>query len=877
MSAREDLLQQYKGEIVPQSFRAGFIVLGYVVSWIGAASTLELLNRRTSRNGLFNHFILVTSAVTMGGISIWCMHFIGNRAIILGHDEPELRVNYSSGFTAISFFLPILVLLAAFVAIGANGRVSWWRIGSGGTLAGAAICGMHYLGNASIKNYTCMYEKAHVVGAALIAVFASILALSLFFVFRATWTNSLWKKALSTFLLAGAVSGMHWTAATGTSYRLIHLNESTQLSQIATIIVVICLSVSAAIFMAGSAIYATWAMRRSASKAQQVVLAAAVFDRTGRILVTPDGLLPSEKITDTYVEKTRGDTFSIAHPLFHWMFQASRNWNSVNGMIDGMKNHLARLPKDGHDRKIRLVDGDGQLIDNYDAIFRELFCLAAVSLAHRLKEQLTDVGILWDEILATGVDGLHRIPDPIPDRTLEEGTSDNFIGGRESRVGRQQEYGHGLLMCLVRHLETPHDVDRLEAAGFRFADVHQVSGIIGSRMQIKTRNLRGKLADMAIFGEESSMMEPGVHLGFFGIKARVGSFGFDILVKKGARNLLPTMPVPLERLESWQMDIIRQFDRMSVPLLLHSLEALKKLSPREVLFASQMSDALEALRAWIDDPVFDDSMLTSKVVQVPCRAQIGSTSAKACTMITMCLMMPIHASASSPRCEFIPLNFFKVHQMVYRDSPHLAAFTRHVHRELSTVINAVPANVPQATYQKAGRLSSRWNRRGPLRHLSRSNDNTYGSVGDGCSTPSKLGRKPSKHDSIHSDSTMGLWNQDLDNRQKLGSDTMSDRTALYQSSSLGGIMVSQEIKVDVRQVEDTNGEPSVPSQAARSTDRVTLVKAGAGFDFEMNSFPGAEEGGRVGGPLGSAVVESEKGNEVITFVDELFAICVDGL
>lgn len=64
---------QYQGEIVPRSFRPGFVVLSYVVSCIGAALTLELLNRRTSRNGLFNHLILVSAAVAMGGISIWCM------------------------------------------------------------------------------------------------------------------------------------------------------------------------------------------------------------------------------------------------------------------------------------------------------------------------------------------------------------------------------------------------------------------------------------------------------------------------------------------------------------------------------------------------------------------------------------------------------------------------------------------------------------------------------------------------------------------------------------------------------------------------------------------------------------------------------------
>jgi NO-binding membrane sensor protein with MHYT domain len=45
---------------------------------------------------------------------------------------------------------------------------------------------MHYLGQAGIANYTSVYGIGRVVGAAIIAVVASITALSLFFVFQAS-------------------------------------------------------------------------------------------------------------------------------------------------------------------------------------------------------------------------------------------------------------------------------------------------------------------------------------------------------------------------------------------------------------------------------------------------------------------------------------------------------------------------------------------------------------------------------------------------------------------------------------------------------------------------------------------------------------------
>lgn len=42
---------------------------------------------------------------------------------------------------------------------------------------------------------------------------------------------------------------------------------------------------------------------RSANRAQQVVLAAAVFDKDGRLMVSPEGLLPNRKITNTFIER----------------------------------------------------------------------------------------------------------------------------------------------------------------------------------------------------------------------------------------------------------------------------------------------------------------------------------------------------------------------------------------------------------------------------------------------------------------------------------------------------------------------------------------------------------------------------------------------
>lgn len=171
------------------------------------------------------------------------MHFIGNRAIVLAGGINILQIAYNPGFTALSFFVPILVLLAAILAVGSNEKVSIVRIVLGGTLAGLGICGMHYLGQAGISNYNCIYQVGNIVGSAIIAIAASIMALSVFFVLRATWTNSWWKRALTAIVLAGGVSGMHWLASVGTQYRLRqgYPSQAPNLSRNSTVIVVIVL------------------------------------------------------------------------------------------------------------------------------------------------------------------------------------------------------------------------------------------------------------------------------------------------------------------------------------------------------------------------------------------------------------------------------------------------------------------------------------------------------------------------------------------------------------------------------------------------------------------------------------------------------------
>ncbi|KAJ6436288.1 MHYT domain signaling protein [Purpureocillium lavendulum] len=694
MSPSQDLLRQYSGKLVPYTFNGGFVLLSYVISLIGTSSTLELMRRRTSHRGIYNLWLLIGAAISMGGIAIWSMHFIGNRAIYMLDGRETFQIAYSTSLSVLSLFVPILVLIFAFLGVSGAGQIRWWRIGLAGLLSGGAICGMHYLADASISNYDSSYDLSCIVGSVVIAVSASTTALAVFFVFEATWKNVWWKRLGCAMALAGAVSGMHWCAAVGTTYTLRPPHSpGGGVSRQEAMIVIICLSVAAGIVTSGSAIYSGWVRGDYANKSQQVALASAVFDGKGRIMVNQAGLLPTEVITDTFVPKSNDDIFDTGNPLFHWMFRASRNWSTIGIVLNEMDANVGRLSRGANTSGrpgVKLVGDDGILVEKYDTILRELFCLTAAALASRMKTTLANVGLLWDEIFVTGdssklsgkrlpgrgiAETLHQTP-LTKDKTILQSLAENGLS-----KAHHHEYGRGSLMFLVRHVERKRDIANLEALGYRFAEIHQVVTSICSNMQIKTPGLEARLRTMSIPDESKLALGPEVHLGMFAVRAKLDRSGFDVLVQKPARYLLPAVPMPMGQLEPWQRDFLNRHQNMTVAAIAQTLKSVEQASRQERRFASHLCDAISALRQSLDAK-FDEAILLPRSVLVPCVTREEVPQASTCTLVAFQLLLPIHATVQSTKCEFTPLNFFKLRQLLYDGSPHNLEFSHSVHRDL---------------------------------------------------------------------------------------------------------------------------------------------------------------------------------------------------
>ncbi|KAL9115434.1 MAG: hypothetical protein Q9227_000755 [Pyrenula ochraceoflavens] len=787
-----------QGQLAPASYNAGYIVLSYIVSLVGCITTLELLHRRTSRLGLYNWYLLITSSITMGGVGIWCMHFIGNRAVVLAHGQPEFQIVYSPGFTAVSFFLPIAVLMAAFYILGGSDKASKYYIALSGILAGLAICGMHYVGQLGISNYKCSYNVAHVVGAAVIAVFASLVALSVFFRLRATWTNSWWKRALCGAIMGCAVSGMHWTATVGTYYKSkgVASTDSDMLSRNQTVIVCTVLSCASCVLLLIFAFIANRSRKRSRNRAQQLVLACAYFDEMGRIMVTPEGLLPSRKITNHYVEKTFGaEEFSRTHPAFLWVFRATRNWPTLNDLIGGMKHHLVSNPAARHycPGSGGARDEDVDLDLDFSIVFKELFCVAAQDLAQQIHQPLDKLGVLYEEPMSTG-------SNPVALTKAQRRLMVNSVKGDVESNDIPYYFGRGQFLFVTQQINK-QEVNHFAANGFRFAAIPQIAEILAKNMQTSTQDMQIRLENMLAYSQTENLMRPGVHVTCFMLRPNVRK-GFDVLVDRSKPNQLPSVQLPFDALSQWQAEILRKMDNWTVQGMLKILKNDTSYTMKyEQEFCQDFYRALSKLVDMVEDPSVMQARFSARRIMAPCQSQGRGSPPGKCTLLPIRFINNLQARGANDNLDYVPLRFFNAQQQVYTGIADHESFAHQIHREFAHCIDLS---------QKANLFSRGEDKR---------------------ATPVLTPLYPTAR--------TRSWFRGADRKSSVvRRDGSTAEKPLVSNPAFGGIMVSNQVSVDISELQTRGSESSL----------------------EMNEM----------GTVGEAGVASTDMN---TFVDELFALC----
>jgi hypothetical protein len=514
----------------------------------------------------------------------------------------------------------------------------------------------------------------------------------------------------------------------------------------------------------------------------------------------------------------------------------------VEALVPAMRNHINHTLMSRGVRagtaEVTLSNDSDEPIDNYSLIFRELFCVAASDLADQLNQPLESAGVLFDKILSTGND---------KEKACQSTTTDPT--DTERGKAQEQYFGRGQLLFLTRRINR-REAESFQGSGFRFTSITNVVDILASSMQIKSDDLHTQLTKMWDYSSSSNILEPGVHMACFAVRANVRG-SFDILVQKDARNQLPTMQMPLLSLKSWQQDYLQQHDGMSVAACLNSFKSdltLPDLSKKEQLFTSQLHDTLESLKDEMDDSFFMEAALVATPVLAPCRAVQENAPPGHATLIAFRLIIPVHSRTPGKKLEFVPLSFFKMQQHVYKNSPDHNVFARRVHREFGPILNQSRPSMSDKdeailspnSFQLNGSSKSLVEIREELEHK----------------LPTLIPRVPPPRKSPI------FWRKKLDVAEhstgkpsaKLRDDASSEKN-LVEPNPFGGILVSQEVTVDVREA-----------------GKIVPLKVSDMEMIDMTNKDGGFSANRKLGTLGIASTE-EAGPE--TYVDSLFAVCIE--
>ena len=319
-------------------------------------------------------------------------------------------------------------------------------------------------------------------------------------------------------------------------------------------------------------------------------------------------------------------------------------------------------------------------IEDFSFTFKQLFCVAAKDLADLIQEPLENLGVLFDEIMKTGTitkrcktrffSRTNIAPHDLS--TLEQGRTHYF-------------FGRGQLLFLVRSVSNLETV-RFRAGGFVFASLTHVIPFLAQRFEVTSTELCEQLLKMQKYSTKERMYEPGVHLACFALRPKLQR-GWDVLVRKGTKNLLPSVNLTNTCLRTWQLELVAGMDSMSV-IQCHGYlqDKMKDADQEERCFLELLDLTLGTLKRHVGCGLFNEARCVSRVFSIPCRSSIKSDTRGKAALIAFGLIVDCHQGDSlNDRYEFSPSRLFRAQQHVYRDSPDHKAFARQVHMEFAKI------------------------------------------------------------------------------------------------------------------------------------------------------------------------------------------------
>jgi NO-binding membrane sensor protein with MHYT domain len=245
----------------------GLVVLSFSVAFLGSYAAITTCEQfRTCTIGItkskYFHAsgYLILMAVCLGGVGIWCMHFIGMSAMVLvDEDGHPVVVRFDIGMTMLSLVLVLVMAFAGlyvssldpvfskhkrdivemFAKSSANltinkashmshGKIvlliatrAPYHLVAGGLVAGSGVVVMHYVGMAAMRFPGHIAWDFGVVAASIVIAFvASTAAFWILFRLLSLYANRESLRVACALTMACAVCGMHYTGMVAAKFHV---------------------------------------------------------------------------------------------------------------------------------------------------------------------------------------------------------------------------------------------------------------------------------------------------------------------------------------------------------------------------------------------------------------------------------------------------------------------------------------------------------------------------------------------------------------------------------------------------------------------------------------------------------------------------------
>ena len=175
------------------------VVLAGLICTFACYTAFSLIARARAAEAAAHRARWLAVAAVVTGCGVWSTHFVAELAF-----QPHMPIGYDVGLTALSLSIAIVISgIGFFIAAARPG----WSI-AGGTIAGAGIGAMHYVGMAAVLAPARLDYDLVYVGAS-IAIGMALGAAAL----RSAFTQTgIWRQVSGASLFVAGICGLHFTA-----------------------------------------------------------------------------------------------------------------------------------------------------------------------------------------------------------------------------------------------------------------------------------------------------------------------------------------------------------------------------------------------------------------------------------------------------------------------------------------------------------------------------------------------------------------------------------------------------------------------------------------------------------------------------------------